>query len=266
MDTIIRVAQVSRFAQVSRSFVHGRASIPVLINTSLQIEQGRFVVLVGPSGCGKTTLLHLMAGLLSPTAGRIYYQGRPLSSPHLTIGYLTQKETLLPWRTIAHNIALPLEIRGVHKKEQGQQVSALMRKVGLEGCEQRYPASLSGGMLRRASLARMLVSDPKTLLLDEPFGALDAQLRLDLQRQLLALWEHSGTTVVFVTHDLEEAIALGDRVIVLGKYGRIMLDEEIPLPRPRDAATIRFSADFMALHQRLWQTLGEARTSEEVAS
>jgi NitT/TauT family transport system ATP-binding protein len=255
---------IIRTEQVSKVFVRENQQIPVLTDVNLQIEQGSFVVLVGPSGCGKSTLLNIVAGLLPATAGKVYYNDSPMVKPRLEVGYLTQKDTLMPWRTIERNIEMPLEIRKVGKAERQRKASELMQTVGLKGFEKLYPRELSGGMLRRAGLARMLSTDPETLLLDEPFGALDAQLRLELQGELLRLWSGSGKSVLFVTHDLEEAIALGDRVIVLGTGGRTVLDESIDLPRPRDATEIRFHPEFAALHHRLWNALMLARNKQEV--
>jgi NitT/TauT family transport system ATP-binding protein len=253
---------IIRTEHVNKLFVHGDREIPVLIDVSLQIEQGSFVALVGPSGCGKSTLLNVVAGLLPVTSGKVYYQEGLMLNPRLDVGYLTQKDTLMPWRTIESNIEMPLEIRRVEKVVRQHKISALIQKVGLKGFEKLYPRELSGGMLRRASLARMLSTDPETLLLDEPFAALDAQLRLELQRELLNLWSGSGKSVLFVTHDLEEAIALADRVIVLGTGGLIVLDECINLPRPRDAAEIRFQPEFANIHQRLWSALMQARIQQ----
>ncbi len=255
---------IIRIEQVSKSFVHGHQEIPVLTDIGLQIEQGSFVVMVGPSGCGKSTLLNIIAGLLPATSGRVSYKESPTVNPRLEVGYLTQKETLMPWRDIERNIEMPLEIRGVEKEMRKRKTSELMQKVGLEGFEKLYPRELSGGMLRRASLARMLSTDPETLLLDEPFAALDAQLRLELQGELLDLWAGSGKSVLFVTHDIEEAIVLGDRVVVLGSGGRMVFDEDISLPRPRDAARIRFRPEFTEIHHRLWNALMKARMRQEI--
>ncbi|MBV9230443.1 MAG: ABC transporter ATP-binding protein, partial [Chloroflexi bacterium] len=185
-------------------------------------------------------------------------------NPRLEVGYLTQKDTLMPWRSVESNIEMPLEIRGIKKELRQRTARELIQKVGLEGFEKHYPRELSGGMLRRASLARMLSTDPETLLMDEPFGALDAQLRLELQGELLNLWFGSGKSVLFITHDIEEAIALGDRVVVLGSGGRIVLDEHINLPRPRDVAKIRFLPEFAQIHHHLWNALMEARMQQEV--
>src|SRR5579859_216680 len=258
MDAIIRTVQLSK------SFIRSDQEIAVLSNVSLLVEQGSFVVIVGPSGCGKSTLLNIVAGLLPATSGSIYYKESLMINPRLEVGYLTQKDTLMPWRSVESNIEMPLEIRGVKKGLRQRTAKELIQKVGLKGFENHYPRELSGGMLRRASLARMLSTSPETLLMDEPFAALDAQLRLELQGELLDLWFGSGKTVLFVTHDIEEAIVLGDRVVVLGSHGRIVLDEQIDLPRPRDAARIRFLPQFTQIHHHLWDALMEARMQQEV--
>ena len=255
---------IIRTEQLSKSFIRGDQEIATLSGVSLEIEQGSFVVIVGPSGCGKSTLLNIIAGLLPATSGKIYYKDNLMLNPRLEVGYLTQKDTLMPWRSVKSNIEMPLEIRRVKKELRQSTASELMQKVGLEGFEKHYPRELSGGMLRRASLARMLSTAPETLLMDEPFGALDAQLRQELQGELLNLWFGSGKSVLFITHDIEEAIVLGDRVVVLGLGGRIVLDEHIDLPRPRDATKIRFLPEFAQLHHHLWDALMQARTRQEV--
>jgi NitT/TauT family transport system ATP-binding protein len=257
MSVIIRVEQLSK------SFIRESQEILVLHKVNLEIENGSFVVIVGPSGCGKTTLLNIVAGLLSPGSGAVYYKGTPINGPRLEVGYLTQKDTLMPWRTVERNIEMPLEIRGIPRQERRQRVAEFIRMVGLQGFEKLYPHELSGGMLRRASLARTLVTSPETLLMDEPFGALDAQLRLELQSELLSLWSQQRKSVLFVTHDIEEAIILGDRVVVLGTGGRLIADEPVTLRRPRDAAQIRFRPEFTSLHQRLWDALMQARQQQQ---
>jgi NitT/TauT family transport system ATP-binding protein len=254
------INMVLRVEQLSKSFVHNDQELTVLSNVSLQTERGSFVVMVGPSGCGKSTLLNIIAGLLPATSGMVYYKDSPMTNPRLEVGYLMQKDTLMPWRNIERNVEMPLEVRGVKKDVRQRIASELIQKVGLKGFEKHYPHELSGGMLRRTSLARMLSTMPETLLMDEPFGALDAQLRLELQGELLQLWFGSGKSVLFVTHDIEEAIVLGDRVIVFGLRGRIVLDEYINLPRPRDAARIRFLPEFSQIHHHLWNALMEARS------
>lgn len=254
---------IIRIEQVRRSFVRDGQETSVLKGIDLEIEQGSFVVIVGPSGCGKSTLLNIVAGLLPVTSGKVYYKDNPVAGPRLEMGYLTQKDTLMPWRTVAHNIEMPLEIRGVNKTERRTKANEFIQAVGLKGFEKHYPHELSGGMLRRACLARMLSTAPETLLLDEPFGALDAQLRMELQNLLLGLWFGTGKSVLFVTHDIEEAIVLGDRVVVLGSNGRLITDEPIMLPRPRDIARIRFQPEFAEIHRHLWDALTEARVLQE---
>jgi len=260
------VPTIMRIEQVSKLFLRDNQEISVLKSINLEIEQGSFVVIVGPSGCGKSTLLNIVAGLLPATSGSVSYKDKLIVKPLLELGYLTQKDTLMPWRSVAHNIEMPLEIRGMNKTERRIKASEFIQAVGLKGFEKHYPHELSGGMLRRACLARMLSTIPETLLLDEPFGALDAQLRLELQNVLLDLWSGSGKSVLFVTHDIEEAIVLGDRVIVFGSNGRIITDEPILLQRPRDAARIRFQPEFAEIHRRLWDALIEARALREAGA
>lgn len=240
---------------LERSFIKREKRIVALRDLDLTIEEGSFVTILGRSGCGKSTLLNMMAGLLAPTTGSIDFRGTPITGPRLELAYLTQHDTLMPWRDVQRNVEMPLEIRGVAKAERQDTARKLIETVGLAGFEQHYPRELSGGMRRRASLARMLCSAPSTLLLDEPFGALDAQLRAELQAELLQLWWGSGKTVVFITHDLEEALVLGDRVVVLGQVGQILLDAEIGLDRPRDVDRIRLDPGYVDLHDRVSRAL-----------
>ena len=212
------------------------STVDVIEHLNLEIAEGSFVTLVGRSGCGKSTLLNMIAGLIEPTSGAIDFADGRATRPHPDIGYMTQKDTLLPWRGVLRNVAMPLEIRGVDQATRETRGRELLKVVGLEGWDSRYPRELSGGMLRRASLARMLASEPRMLLLDEPFGALDAQLRAELQTELLRLWTDSGKTVVFVTHDIDEALTLADRVVVLQK-GRPAHRARCRRQRCRDRAT-----------------------------
>jgi NitT/TauT family transport system ATP-binding protein len=205
-------------------------------------------------------MLNLLAGLAEPTTGTVRYRDHALAGPHTEIGYLTQSDTLMPWRDVQRNVEMPLEIRGIAAKERRPRAAELIRRVGLAGFEKHYPRELSGGMRRRASLARMLAGTPSTLLMDEPFGALDAQLRIELQAELLRLWQGSGQTVVFVTHDIEEALLLGDRVVVLGRLGRIALDRAIDLARPREVDELRVDPTFVALHGELARALKEEQS------
>jgi NitT/TauT family transport system ATP-binding protein len=243
--------------KLTQQFAKDDQAIVALRNFSLTVEEGSFVTVLGRSGCGKSTLLNLLAGLTSPTEGNVRYRGERLTGPDIDIGYLTQSDTLMPWRDVQRNVEMPLEIRGVRAEERRTTAAGLLQRVGLKGFEKHYPRELSGGMRRRASLARMLAGTPRTLLMDEPFGALDAQLRTELQEDLLRLWQGSGQTVVFVTHDIEEALLLGDRVVVLGQLGRIVADRQIGLPRPRSLDTLRVDPAFVELHTAMAAALKE---------
>ncbi|CAM5201548.1 NitT/TauT family transport system ATP-binding protein OS=Castellaniella defragrans OX=75697 GN=HNR28_002968 PE=4 SV=1 [Castellaniella defragrans] len=252
------MAAVYRVEDVHKRFRKENQELVALRGANLSVEEGSFLVLLGRSGCGKSTLLNLLAGLTAVSAGEIRYRDERVIGPLTRVGYLTQQDTLMPWRDVVHNIAMPQEIRGVDKATRTAQARQLIEQVGLAGFERHFPRELSGGMRRRVSIARMLCSGPETLLLDEPFGALDAQLRGDLQRQLLDLWSGSGRTVVFVTHDIEEALILADRVVVLGPLGAVMLDLPIDLPRPRDADEIRIQPGYLQLYRALTDAIRQA--------
>ena len=248
---------VLEVVDLEKSFLKDEKWIVALSGLSLQVTEGSFVTILGRSGCGKSTLLNIMAGLLTRTSGDITYRGQPVTGPRAEVAYLTQHDTLMPWRDVQHNVEMPLEMRKVRRVERRRIARELIDRVGLAGFERHYPRELSGGMRRRAGLARMLSTDPETFLLDEPFGALDAQLRAELQAELLRLWQDSGKTVVFITHDLEEALLLGDRIVVLGPVGRVLLDEPIDLPRPRDPEAIRIDPTFAALYRKVGAALKE---------
>ena len=242
----------------SKEFTGRGETVLALQPTSIEIAREQFVALVGPSGCGKSTVLNMIAGLQPPTAGRVVYDGKPVNGPNRQVGYMTQKDTLLPWRSVADNIGLALElkIRSVSGSERDRRVAQMIELVGLKGFERHYPGELSGGMRKRVALARSLIYEPETLLMDEPFAALDAQLRLVMHDELLRLTRLRRMTVVFVTHDLGEAITLADRVIVFtGRPGRVKALREIPLAHPRDAFRVRFSEQFAHLHEELWNEL-----------
>lgn len=243
---------------LEKSYLKDDKRIIALRSFNLTVEEGSFVTILGRSGCGKSTLLNMVAGLLSPTSGRIVYRGTPMVGPSTDIAYLTQHDTLMPWRDVQRNVEMPLELRGVSKQQRSARARELIKTVGLAGFEKHYPRELSGGMRRRAGLARMMSTEPEMFLLDEPFGALDAQLRNELQTELLRLWQGSGRTVVFITHDLEEALLLGDRIVVLGRVGEIVLDTAIDLERPRDPDDIRVTPEFVALHRQVSAALKEA--------
>ena len=222
----------------------------------LEVQRGEFITLVGPSGCGKSTLLNMTAGLLKPTAGTVHYDGREVAAVNRNTGYMTQNDHLLPWRTVVGNIQVPLEIRGLAKPAMQDKVRSLMELVGLTGFEKSYPSQLSGGMRKRVALARLLAYDPETLLLDEPFAALDAQLRLNMQIELLQLSRRLNKTVLFVTHDLDEAAALGDRCVVFSpRPGSIRQVLVSPLPRERDLLRLRHDARYVRLAAELWDMI-----------
>jgi NitT/TauT family transport system ATP-binding protein len=225
---------------------------------SLQVREREFVALVGPSGCGKSTVLNLVAGLLRPSRGTVTYNGEPVAGLNRRVGYMTQRDTLLPWRNVTDNVGIALELacRDVSAKDRRDKVAQMIELVGLKGFERHFPSELSGGMRKRVALARTLIYEPETLLMDEPFGALDAQLKLLMQDQLQHLTQLRRITVIFVTHDLGEAITLADRVAVFsGRPGHIRALREVPLPRPRDVFNVRFSEAFSRLHEELWNEL-----------
>lgn len=233
-----------------------------LDSVSLEVHQSEFLCLVGPSGCGKSTLLNLLAGLDSPTSGEIDRQKGRSKDPDKqptrasSVGYMTQSDALLPWRTVYDNVALGLELGGFDKRLRGDMVTEALDKVGLLQFRDAYPAQLSGGMRKRVGLARSLVYGPSVLLMDEPFGALDAQLKFVLREQLLTLWESLRVTVVFVTHDLDEALLLGDRIAVFASNpGRMIAVDEVGFERPRNAHELRARPDFWEHWDRLWNLL-----------
>ena len=232
--------------------------IRALDPVDIEVQRQEFVALVGPSGCGKSTVLNMAAGLLAPTDGQVLYGGAPVNDLNRKVGYMTQKDTLLPWRRTADNIRIALELacRSTPKAEADERVARMIELVGLKGFENHFPNELSGGMRKRTLLARTLIYEPETLLMDEPFGALDAQLKLVMLDQLQELTQQRRMTVLFVTHDLGEAIALADKVVVFSaRPGRIRTVRKIDLPRPRDVFKIRFTPEFAHYHEELWDVL-----------
>jgi NitT/TauT family transport system ATP-binding protein len=223
------------------------------------VLEGEFVALVGPSGCGKSTILNMLGGLVTPSAGTVDIDGaRVLGAAPANVGYVFQKDTVFPWRTVARNIALGLEYHGVTGAEQARRVREAIALAGLDGFEDAFPATLSGGMRQRVALMRTLVVDPQILLMDEPFGALDTHTKINLHAELLALWGARRQTVVFVTHDLSEAITLADRVVVMTRRpGRIKMVHHVKLPRPRDVIKLRETDEYAREYSRVWHVLGE---------
>jgi NitT/TauT family transport system ATP-binding protein len=255
-----------RFAGVGKTFQSGGRSIEAIAGVNLNIEQGEVVTLVGPSGCGKSTLLNMTAGLMNPSVGTVLYRGSQLTGLNRQVGYMTQSDHLLPWRSIAKNIAVPLEIKGVPRAKARARVADLVDIVGLTGFENAFPTQVSGGMRKRAALARLLASDPETLLMDEPFAALDAQLRLAMQTELLRVRERFGKTIIFVTHDPDEAVSLADRCVIFsGRPGRIARVIQTGLPMKRDLSKLRFEPEFLKLSRGLWDELAPAMRDEAQA-
>ncbi len=247
---------------LSKVFAGRQGPVAALEGFDLAVGSGEFVAIVGPSGCGKSTLLNLVVGLLLPTAGEIRYNTLPISGLNPKIGYVTQNDNLLPWRTLFRNVEFGMEVRGVPILLRRPRVMALIEQVGLAGFEHSYPHELSGGMRQRTNLIRTLAYQPEVILMDEPFGALDAQTRLRLQAQLLDLWQREMKTIIFITHDLVEAIALADRVVVMtARPGRVRVTRAIPLARPRNVFRIqaeqRFKEVFEDLSAILLEELGE---------
>jgi NitT/TauT family transport system ATP-binding protein len=227
---------------LSHQFVIKSAPLRVLEDVSFRIEPGAFVALLGPSGCGKSTLLRLAAGLEQPTSGAIWVDGQPVHGPDPSRALVFQDPTLYPWRTVWRNVALGLEARGLLRKDDPR-VQAVLERVGLAAFARAHPHQLSGGMAQRAALARALVNEPSLLLLDEPLGQLDALTRVTMQRELVRLWEAGGFTALLVTHDVDEALYLADRVLVLGaRPGRVIGEVRVDVPRPRHHTDARFLA------------------------
>ena len=227
--------------------------------TTLRIAKGEFVSVVGPTGCGKSTLLNVAAGLLRPSAGSVAVFGESLAGINSRAGYMFQAEALMPWRNTLENVTAGLEFRGVAREEAQARARDWLKRVGLAGFEKRFPHQLSGGMRKRVALAQMLILDPQILLMDEPFSALDIQTRQLMENELLELWGADRKSVVFITHDLEEAISLSDRVVVLsaGPASHPIGDYAIDLPRPRDVAEIRLAPRFIEIHGLIWHAMKE---------
>lgn len=226
-------------------------------DVTLAVGAGEFVSVVGPTGCGKTTLLNVAAGLLAPTSGTILVFGNPLAGINREAGYLFQADALMPWRDARSNVLAPLEFEGVPRHEANERAEDWLGRVGLARHGHRYPHQLSGGMRKRIALAQTLIRNPRILLMDEPFSALDVQTRQLMENELLDLWSGDRKSVLFITHDLEEAIALSDRVITLsaGPAARPIGEHVIDLPRPRDVAEIRLSRRFVEIHTEIWHAM-----------
>lgn len=252
------VLEARGLGQVYRS---GQGDLAALEDVSLQVRGGEFVAIVGPSGCGKSTLLRILGGLMVPTAGAVYLDGRPLTSPQRQVAYVFQNVNLLPWRTVLRNVLLPLEVGGTARAEAVSRAENVLALVGLDGFADLYPRELSGGMAQRVAIARALVAEPELLLLDEPFGALDALSREQMNLELLRIWRARQVTAVMVTHDLQEAIFLADRVLVMSsRPGQIRAEVKVDLPRPR-TLEVMYTEFFGALSRRVREVIREAQDS-----
>jgi NitT/TauT family transport system ATP-binding protein len=252
------VAPAVALSQVAVTFkLSDGGAYPAVERTSLAVADGEFVAIVGPTGCGKSTLLNIAAGLIAPSAGSVDIFGAPLSGLNRQAGYLFQAEALFPWKTALENVAIGLETAGTARAEARARAQTWLTRVGLADFGARYPHMLSGGQRKRVGLVQVLIRDPKILLMDEPFGPLDAQTRQIMGNLLLDLWNADRKAVMFVTHDLEEAIALSDRVVIMsaGPAARIIGDWKVALPRPRDTAEIRTERAFHDLHREIWAVL-----------
>ena len=252
-----------RLEDLRIQFERGGERLTALDRVNLSVAAGEFLAVVGPSGCGKSTLLNALAGLLIPTAGRILVDGKLVTGINRQIGYVTQNDHLLPWRNLRSNVELPLELRGYGPSERRQLAEEFIGLVGLSGFETHYPYELSGGMRQRANIIRALVYDPPLVVMDEPFGSLDAFTREDMQKLVLQLWERKHRTIIFITHDLSEAIVLADRVAVVSRRpGTVKAVVDIDIPRPRDAYNLRTTETFQRHYTMLWNLLAsEVRTA-----
>ena len=245
---------------LGKSFQLDGRRIDAVQDVSFTVAQGEFVTLLGPSGSGKSTVLNMIATLLSPSAGQIMIDGQAVVPGRTVpqVGYVYQKDTLFPWRTVADNVGYGLELAGVPKAERQERVARAIARAGLNGFENAYPSSLSGGMRQRASLMRTLVKEPQILLMDEPFGALDTHTKLDMHDVLLRIWEREKQTVIFVTHDLGEALTLSDRIILFSaRPGRIKDVFDVGFSRPRDGVSLRETPEYADLFSHVWHSLGE---------
>jgi NitT/TauT family transport system ATP-binding protein len=264
-------------SDITVTFVAGDAggkTYTAVRDTTLTVGAGEFVSVVGPTGCGKSTLLNIAAGLLEASAGEVRALGQPLTGINREAGYMFQSDALLPWLSAFDNVALGLRYRGAPEAVVREKVEAWLARVGLAAHAHRYPHQLSGGMKKRVALAQMLILDPKILLMDEPFSALDIQTRQMMENELLELWSANRKSVIFITHDLEEAISLSDRVVVLsaGPATHPIGEFAIDLPRPRDVQEIRLSPRFIELHDKIWHSMkaevlkGYAQTRNRVSA
>ncbi|MFI5615106.1 ABC transporter ATP-binding protein [Amycolatopsis sp. NPDC051903] len=256
VSTVERTGECIEVAGVTKTFGTGRDDVVALQDIELTVAAGEFLCLVGPSGCGKTTLLRILAGLEHPSSGDVSWSIARGSGPLRSMVF--QNQGIFPWMTVLDNVAYGLAVRGVKKRQRREVARHYVDLLGLARFEHAYPAQLSGGMQQRVNIARAFANDPAVLLMDEPFASLDEQTKLILQDDLLRIWEGTRKTVVFITHSLDEAITLGDRVIVLSRRpGRLKTAVDVGLPRPRNAMDLRNDRSFLEVRQRVWDSLRE---------
>ena len=245
---------------LSKSFQLAGTAIEAVREVSFSVRRGEFVALLGPSGSGKSTVLNMIATLVKPSSGQILIDGKPVIAGKATpgVGYVFQRDTLFPWRTVADNIGYGLQLAGVGDAERKERVATCLAQAGLQGFGDAYPSALSGGMRQRAALMRTLVVEPQVLLMDEPFGALDTHTKIDMHEVLLRIWDREQQTVLFVTHDLGEALTLADRIILFSaRPGQIKDMFDVDFARPRDAVKVRETPRYAELFQHIWHSLGE---------
>ena len=243
-----------RFADVSLVFAGSDHEVLALDKVAFDVPSGQITTVVGPSGCGKTTLLRLASGLISSSSGNVLCAGVPVTGLNTSVGYVTQDSNLFPWLTAVGNVEFPLAVRGVPSNERREKALHWLRLVGLDGFEHHYPSQLSGGMQKRVSIVRTLIYEPSVVLLDEPFGALDAQTRMGLHHQLLELWRERRSTMLFITHDLVEAITLSDQIVIMTRRpGKVKEIYEVPLARPRNVFEIYLEPGFDKAYAALWK-------------
>jgi NitT/TauT family transport system ATP-binding protein len=259
---LARTSGAERIAvkNLSKSFQLAGTTIEAVRDVSFGVRRGEFVALLGPSGSGKSTILNMIATLVKPSSGHILIDGRPVIAGKATpdVGYVFQRDTLFPWRTVVDNIGYGLQLAGLPDAERRERVAACVAQAGLRGFEQAYPSALSGGMRQRAALMRTLVVEPQILLMDEPFGALDTHTKIDMHEVLLRIWDREQQTVLFVTHDLGEALTLADRIVLFSaRPGQVKDMFEVDIARPRDAVKVRETPRYAELFQHIWHSLGE---------
>jgi len=274
MDNIAPVSPEAAVSKVrievrdlSKTFTMASKQLSAVDRVSFSIRQGEFVALLGPSGCGKSTILNMIAGLIPRSGGDILVDDVSVMAGQVMpqVGYVFQRDTVFPWRTVARNIGYGLEIKGIPKASREEQVKDMIALARLKGFEDAFPMALSGGMRQRVSLMRTLIMEPQILLMDEPFGALDTHTKLEMHEILLNLWERERQTVIFVTHDLSEALTLADRIILLSaRPGRIKEDFAVTFPRPRNAIKLRETAAYSEMFVRVWHSLGEEFAATKV--